>query len=90
MKRIKNADLEYLVKQINEKTESPMEYSTLLDNGERVTNKGHYHLDMAYGGVKLVRTDGVHGGIREISTTGYGTKRELYNWMRAFLSGLYT
>lgn len=37
-----------------------------------------------------VRTDGVHGGIREISTTGYGTKRELYNWMRAFLSGLYT
>ena len=49
------------------------------------SNINHYCLDMAYSGVKLVRIVNDGGGQREIS---YGTKRELYYFMRAFILGL--
>lgn len=90
MNRITQKDLEYLVKRINEVTKSPTEpYTrpTQADNSFK-SNIGNYHLDYAYGGVKLVRMVNPHGGITEISDGGFGTRRELYNWMRAFLNGL--
>lgn len=90
MERITQKDLEYLVKRINEITGSPIDYCTKVPSGMPIpnTNIGNYHLDYAYGGVKLVRTVNKHGGITIISTGGYGTKRELYNWISAFLLGL--
>lgn len=87
MYRITQKDLEILTKRINESTDSPLEPYTKKDNSIKV-NVGNYHLDYAYGGVKLVRMVNEGGGITNISTTGYGTKRELYNWMQAFLAGL--
>lgn len=81
--RITQSDLESLVDRINKATDSPTEPYT---GGKG--NVGNYHLSYAYGGVKLYRMDNGRGGVRTISTGGYGTKRELYVWMDAFLTGI--
>ncbi len=89
MDRITQKDLEALTAIINKMTNSPATpYTKRSGNMGMTANIGNYYLDYAYGGVKLVRmvTDG--GGITEVSRTGYSTKRELYNWMQAFLAGL--
>jgi len=87
MDRITQGDLEYLVDRINEVTKSPMEPWTKQEKGIKA-NIGNYHLDYAYGGVKLVRMESDGGGISVVSTGGYGTKKDLYTWMSAFLSGI--
>lgn len=87
MERITQKDLEYLVKRINEVTDSPMKSWTQTGKGRFTANVGNYHLDYAYGGVKLGRMVSEGGGVTNISDMGFGTKRELYNWMRAFLAG---
>ena len=81
--RITQKDLEQLCLEINKATNQP-----LKPVDKKQWQIGNYHLDYAYSGVKLVRMCNEHGGIRTISRGGYGTKRELYNWMEAFLSGL--
>ena len=88
MERITQKDLEYLVGQINEVTSSPAtQYTQNSKTGQFTANIGNYHLDYAYAGVRLVQMVNGSGGIREISRGGFGTKRELYNWMQAFLAG---
>lgn len=78
-----------MVNRINEATDSPIEYSTKDKDGKYLhANIGHYHLDCAYGGNALSRTCNENGGINRVSTGGYGTKRELYQWMQAYLCGL--
>ena len=86
MKQIKLSDLENLVAEINEVTNSPKEYAT-TENGKFHSFIGHYHLDRAYGGNKLVRTMNHSGGIEEV-TRGFISKRELYEQMKSFLMGL--
>ena len=93
MDRITQKDLEYLTKRINEATNSPLTpYTRNGKEGKResgfTANIDNYHLDYAYGGVKLVRMVNESGGITEISRDGFGTKRQLCSWMQAFLSGL--
>jgi hypothetical protein len=88
MNRITQKDLEYLVKRINEVTDSPIKSWRETGKGRYKVNIGNYHLDYAYGGIKLVRMYNEGGGISTISTGGYNTKRELYNWMQAFLAGI--
>lgn len=85
MKRITLAMLESLVNQINIEAGTPLNYTNKLTGK---INIGHYHLDMAYGGHRLVQTVSEGGGIRTISTTGYTTKRELFNELHMFLRGL--
>lgn len=87
MDRITNADLEFLVDRINAATDSPPKPYTKGADGRFKANIGNYHISGAYGGVKLVRMGNKGGGISAVSTNGYGTKRELYNWMTAFLAG---
>ena len=81
--RITQKDLELLVNDINKLTKSPTQP---YDKGQ--TNIGNYHLEYAYGGVKLVRITNEHGGIRDISHDGYGTKKELYSFLIGFINGL--
>ena len=73
-------------------TETRERIQALAAKLERIEKKGdgNYHLDYAYSGVKLVMMCNIHGGISTISTDGFGTKRELYNWMTAFLAGIAT
>ena len=86
--RITEKDLERLVAQINELSGYEKQPHTLLENGKYQANIGNYHLDYAYSGVKLVQLVSGGGGIRSISTGGYGTKRELYNFLGGMLQGL--
>ena len=89
MERIRQKDLEYLTKRINEVTDSPIATCTKDKiTGRYAWNIGNYHLDYADGGVQLVQTVNEHGGVSAISGYYHGTKRELYNWMQAFLAGI--
>jgi len=91
MDRITNENLNCLVKRINEVTGSPMDQFTETvspDGSKRYkSNPGHYHISGAYGGVELNRicTDG--GGATTVSHDGFGSKRQLYQFMTAFLDG---
>lgn len=90
--RITQKDLEAVVKRINLITDSPLETYTRkkLDDG-RFTSKaniGNYHLSYAYGGVCLHRIDNESGGVSVPINSGYVSKRELYNLMQVFISGL--
>lgn len=91
--RITQKDLEYLVKRINEATDSPQEpYRRNGEKGKReagfTANIGNYHLDYAYGGVQLVRMVNEHGGITNVSRSCHTPKKELWQWMQAFLAGI--
>lgn len=88
MERITQKDLEYLVDRINTITKSPPYPCSKDDNGKITTWIGNYHLSYAYGGVQLVRMVNENGGIETISRRCHVTKRELYNWMQAFLAGI--
>lgn len=81
--RVTNQQLEYLISRINEVTGSPAEPWT-----EGKANVGNYHLDFAYGGVAIGRMCNESGGMERVSTQGFGTKRQAYDWMDAFLRGL--
>ena len=87
MERITNKQLDALVRQINEATGSPL-VPWRQENGATVANIGCYFLDYAYGGVKLARIENAAGGQSDISTDGFGTKRQLYSWMKAYSMGL--
>lgn len=80
--RITNKDIETLTRQLNEKhghNVKPWNTET------REANIGTFYVDSAYGGVKLVQIDSESGGVRSISPNGYGTKRELYTFLRGML-----
>ena len=87
MNRITQTQLESAVALINRTLGMPeTPYATQRDEkGGLVANAGNYHLDIAYGGYSLVRMcEG--GGTRDISPRG--TKRETYDFCRAFLDGI--
>ena len=85
MDRITEKDLQNLVQRINTATGNPQRYAHPTSGKAQI---GHYHLDYAYGGVKLVQTMNDGGGIRNVSTGGYGTKRLLYRQLTAYLAGV--
>ena len=87
--KITKHDLEMIVIRINSITDSPEESYIRDNNGGLHAQVGNYHLDWAYGGVKLCRMVNENGGVTTI-IDGYQTKRELYNSMQAFISGLTT
>lgn len=76
--RIVQKDLEKLVSRINQ----------IKGHGENpaYNRPGSFHLDFAYGGVKLVRVSN-GGGETEISTLGYSSKKDLWIFLRGILSG---
>jgi len=77
MTRITQSDLDYLVAEINRERGTPEpNHNTPLS----------YHLQYAYGGGKLTQVSENGHGHRDISTGGYGTKRELYNFMRGMVA----
>lgn len=91
MEQIKTAQLEALVERINTVTGNPVKsWERVTDASGRIrtiAQIGNYHLDWAYSGVQLVQMVNEGGGIRVI-TPGFGTKRECFYQMRAYLDGL--
>lgn len=83
--RITQHDLEGSVQRLNELTGNPIAPYT-GENGKYKANIGNYHLDYAYGGVKLVRMQSEDGSITTISAGGYVTKRDLYNQIHTLIN----
>jgi len=81
MTRITERDLNATLARINRATGNP----------ETVTGytPGQYIISSAYGGHKLEQVCTTGGGVTSISS-GYVSKRELYQFMQAFLAGLAT
>lgn len=86
MERITQKDLEGLCNVINDAKGFEREPYNRSKPGCN-PNPNVYHLDYAYGGVKLVQMMDKGTGVRDIFS-GYGTKRELYNEMRAYIKGM--
>lgn len=86
--RITQRDLEGAVNRLNRITNSPATYSDKQADGRFKSNIGHYHLDMAYGGVKLARVVNEGGGITCPISMGYETKRNAYNMIHAYIAGI--
>lgn len=84
MCRITEKDLKNLVRILNEETGNPVEYFNMET---RRCNPGNFHLDWAYGGVKLVQTCNEGGGCKTI-TEGYNSKRVTYDLIQQFRSGI--
>lgn len=84
--RITDKDLQAVVDRINRTLKQPMKPYEQID-GKLVEQIGNYHLDSAYGGVKLSRMASEGGGIEDVLSCGFTTKRELYELMHAFLRG---
>ena len=87
MSRITEKDLQGVVDRINRVTKSPEATYTKID-GKYKANVGNYHLSYAYGGVSLHRINNEGGGISDVFRCGHVPKRELYQRMQAFISGL--
>jgi hypothetical protein len=87
MNSITMANLRAVVARINRTAGTPEAEYTKGEDGICRANVGNYHLDGAYGGYKLCQMVNDGGGVRDV-TSGYVSKRELYNLMQAFLSGI--
>lgn len=85
--RITERDLENVCRRINQTTGNHTEAYTRDASGKYTANIGSYTLSAAYGGWKLEQIVS-GGGVRTVSSGGYIPKRELYNQMQAFLSGI--
>ena len=79
-------DLQNVLDRINEATDQKSEAWTKDSTGRYRANVGTYVLDWCYGGVRLSQLCTEGGGERDITTRG--TKRETYERMHAFLTGL--
>ena len=88
MDRITNGHLEHLVERLNKLTGQATEPWTKQKDGSYKANVGNYHLSGAYGGVCLHQMVNEGGGVTTPLTYGHVPKRELYNALRAFVSGV--
>ena len=77
--RITNQMLEQEVSHLN----------TLFNNDEKTFHDvGFYNLDWAYGGVELQRVANARGGVHCVSRGGHISKRQLHDWICAFICGI--
>ena len=90
MQRITERQLKGSIERLNIITGNPVEpYISNPETKRYEPQAGCYHLDIAYGGYRLVRMSSKTGcsGVSDI--TGRGTKRELYEQIHAMINILY-
>ena len=85
--RITTQILEDRINYLNELTNNPKTPRT-QKNGKVISNIGNYHLDGAYGGWELYQMHNTGGGVDNPLRTGHIPKKELYNLINAFISGI--
>jgi len=85
--KVTQNDLNILVKIINKLTNSPPNPYTMIPGGKSESNPLHFYLDYGYGGVSLERICSDGQGASEIFP-GHGTKKELYEKLKAYILGL--
>jgi hypothetical protein len=87
MKQITQTMLQGKIDFLNELTGNPLKPYAMVEGTHR-SQIGNYHLSMQYGGYALYRTVNQGGGINDIFSRGHGTKRELYERICAYISGI--
>ena len=87
MKRITERELESVVDRLNRTMGTPATPYVQVD-GKFVAQIGNYNLSWAYGGVNLEQIVNEGGGVRNVFGCGHVTKRDLYDRMQAYLSGI--
>lgn len=85
--RITKQALEARIKYLNELTGNPVDTHTKTDAGY-IANIGNYHSSWAYGGCQLHRTVNEGGGVTCPLSTGYTSKRELFECINSFIAAL--
>lgn len=83
--RITDKDLNSVVQRLNRITNNP---ATYMDENRNILI-GHFHIDCAYGGNQLVQTTNTSGGVRNVLSSGFVSKRELYTLIQSYISGIY-
>jgi hypothetical protein len=86
--RISIKALETLVSIINKETNNPETAYTKNEDGTYSANIGCYTIGQAYGGVSLEQICTTGGGVKCPLGSYHRPKRELYNELQAFRSGL--
>lgn len=86
--RITNKMLENLCERINTTLGRPIAPYRRDAAGKLHANIGNFHIDSAYGGVTLHEMQSVSGGVRNVFGCGYVAKRELWDRMQSFPTGL--
>ena len=86
MNRITNNDLEQCCNILNAHYGYKSNPHGIDDNGKYMPNPNVYHISGAYGGVALEQMMPEGSGVRRISCDGYGTKRELYTFLRGMIA----
>jgi hypothetical protein len=73
---------------LNRMTGSPMDAYVRDTDGKLTGQIGHYFIDCAYGGYQLARMMNEGGGQTAPVGLGFGTARECYDKLRAYMNGL--
>lgn len=84
--RVSIKDLEGIVSVINRLAGAPGEPYVKGEDGRYLPQAGCYHLDHAYGGVRLVRMAREGSGTHDV--TGRHSRAVLYHVLHAFKDGL--
>ena len=92
--RITIKQLSAQVERLNRLTGQPLEPYVREDDGTEhgrfAAQIGNYHVSQAYGGVRLHQMATPGGGVRDVLSLGYCSKRELYDRLLAFIEGIET
>ena len=80
--------LQEKVELMNTLTESPTERFTEDENGNLLTNIGHFYISQAYGGYMLMRHVEINRGSTAPFGLGHRTKKELNHQINGFLAAL--
>jgi hypothetical protein len=86
--RITNKHLENAINELNKATGNPVKLYEKTETGYKA-NIGCYHLAGAYGGYQLQQIVNNGGGVHDVFSVGYVSKRELYNLICAMVQGVH-
>jgi hypothetical protein len=87
MERITEKNLQGLCDTLNRMKGAP-EVGWIREGKRNVAQVGHYCLDMAYGGYRIVRICSEGGGIETPISDGFDTKRECYEKACSYIKGM--
>ena len=88
MERITIGMLERQCDYLNKLTDSPAAPYLRNGDGKLKAQIGNHHISQCYGGVSLHRMMNVDGGVTCPLDNYHGPKRELFEKMRAYISGI--
>ena len=87
MNRITNSDIEQAITVLNNRCGFATNPHGINEDGKYMPIPNVYHVSGAYGGVALDQMMPEGSGTRRISCDGFGTKRQLYTFLKGMIAG---